>query len=283
LREPGHNFTPSLPYGLIAVPNHVRGELRLCPPCSPPASHVAPLLAALSGCRASRSACPCDLLSREICMSTIVASGATQLSTRLRKPVTLVTDNRDHRWVSSGWRAGDDPLTSIADASGQYNALYQAHQARVLRLCRLLLSDPDEADDVAQEIFLKLHRQYQQSGNTVAWAPWLTRVAVNACRDRRRSGWWKWWREGHQDFDEADFSSSSLTPEQEAVGREKREDIWRCFRQLSSRQQEVFALRYLEEYSTEEVAEVLSISTGSIKRHLYRAVHHMREALGGSR
>ena len=48
---------------------------------------------------------------------------------------------------------------------------------------------------------------------------------------------------------------------------------------LSARQQEVFALRYVDEWSTEEVAEMLGITTGSVKRYLFRAVHHLRRAL----
>lgn len=208
---------------------------------------------------------------------------APRLSTGSLKPVRLGTANGTDEWAPPNLRAGDESLTSIADRPGDYNELYQAHHSRVLRLCRLLLSDPDEADDVAQEVFLRLFRQHRQSGNTIAWGPWLTRVAVNACRDRRRSGWWKRWREGHQEFEETRFPSHGLTPEQEVLGRETRLGVWRSFRQLSSRQQEVFVLRYVEECSTEEVADMLGVGRGSVKRHLYRAVHQMRKTLGGSR
>jgi RNA polymerase sigma-70 factor (ECF subfamily) len=144
-----------------------------------------------------------------------------------------------------------------------------------------LLFDADEADDVSQEVFLKLFRQHQLSGSTIAWGPWLTKVTVNACRDRRRSGWWKWWREHHQEFVETQHAAGVLTPEQEALSNEARRNVWVSFRQLSARQQEVFVLRQLQGWSTEEVAQTLGLSPGSIKRHLYRAVHHMRRALRG--
>ena len=136
---------------------------------------------------------------------------------------------------------------------------------------------------MSQEVFLRLFRQHQLSGSTIAWGAWLTRVTVNACRDRRRSGWWKWWRERHQEFEEADLPSKALTPEEEVLNRERLGNVWRSFRQLSSRQQEVFVLRHLEGCSTEEVADLLGVSPGSIKRHLYRAVHEMRKALRGLR
>lgn len=171
----------------------------------------------------------------------------------------------------------------VAEGVTEYEDLYHTHHGRVLRLCRFFLSDADEADDVSQEVFLKLFRQHQLSGRTIAWGPWLTKVTVNACRDRRRSGWWKWWRERHQAFEEAELPGYGFTPEQEVLSRERRRDVWHSFRQLSSRQQEVFVLRHLEGFPTAEVAEILGVSPGSIKRHLYRAVHQMRKALGGLR
>ncbi len=61
----------------------------------------------------------------------------------------------------------------------------------------------------------------------------------------------------------------------ETLGR-----IWHAFRKLSKRQQEVFALRRIEGLSTEEVAEMLGVATGSVKRHLFRAVRQLRYVLG---
>ena len=116
----------------------------------------------------------------------------------------------------------------------------------------------------------------------MAWGPWLSKVAVNACRDRRRTGWWKWRRERRlEELDTAELRGDALTPEQEALGNETRRRVWDAFRELSARQQEVFVLRQIEGWSTEEVARTLGLSSGSIKRHLYRAVHHMRRTLRG--
>ena len=161
-----------------------------------------------------------------------------------------------------------------------YEQLYRDHRPQVLRICRLLLADPDEADDVAQEVLLKLLNEHRANGNTIAWRPWLNRVTVNACRDRRRSGWWKRWRSQPAEFEESEFAHRGPTPEQQAIGEETRRAIWEAFRRLPARQREVFALRYLEECSTEETAEVLGLSTGSVKTHLFRAVHQLRARLG---
>jgi RNA polymerase sigma-70 factor (ECF subfamily) len=167
-----------------------------------------------------------------------------------------------------------------------YEQLYQRHYPRVMRLCRLLLSDAHEAEDVAQEVFIKLWQAMQTETRAMAWEPWLTRVTVNACRDRRRSGWWKWWRTPRQyaDLDAPpilDGRSWEPTPEEAACQREVVGQVWRVFRELPARQQEVFALRYIEGRSTEEVASTLGMSVGSVKQHLFRAVHRLRSVIGG--
>ena len=166
-----------------------------------------------------------------------------------------------------------------------YEALYTSHCAEVLRLCRLLLASHHDAEEVVQDVFLKAHQKQQNMDPTelMLWRPWLIRVSINACRDRRRSGWRKWWRSPREEYQEADYPTSSQTPEQALISQETEACIWRAFQQLSQRQQEVFALRYVDEWSTEEVAKMLGITTGSVKRYLFRAVQHLRRALGGRR
>jgi len=111
-------------------------------------------------------------------------------------------------------------------------------------------------------------------------AAWLTRVTVNACHDRQRSTWWNRWRLSDGEDAATELPSFNLTPEQEVLGREQRDRIWRCFQQLSPRQQEIFILRYLEGWSTDEVASILGLTNSSVKQHLFRAVRRLRKSLG---
>src|SRR5262245_3203806 len=167
-----------------------------------------------------------------------------------------------------------------ADALSDCEELCRAHYARVFQLCRLLLVDRHEAEEVAQEVFLKLAKASQSQGEILSWGAWLTRVTVNACRDRRRSAWWKWWREEHVEFHETEFPSGRMTPEEEMLSREQQERIWQIFRKLSPRQREVFVLRRLEGLSSEDTAQVLGLTSGSVKRHLFHALRHLRKGLG---
>lgn len=160
-------------------------------------------------------------------------------------------------------------------------ALYRRHRPRVLRVCRLLLRDPAEAQDVAQEVFLRLLRARDAGTTPAAWGPWLSRVAVNACRDRRRGRWWRWWRDRGLEVDVASLAAPGGSPEVDALRAELRGAVWTAFRALPARQREVFVLRHVEGFSTREVADVLGLQAGSVKRHLFRAVHTLRGALGG--
>jgi RNA polymerase sigma-70 factor (ECF subfamily) len=208
-----------------------------------------------------------------------------QVSTHREPDALFATDGKRGRSVNA------DPVERT-----HYENLYHMHYQRVMRLCRLLLADAHEAEDVAQEVFLKLYRAFQAQPPQMAWGPWLTRVAINACRDRRRSGWWKRWRgpysASRQGVTPEDAGQREVwlgleahrygpTPEEEILSAERRGQIWRAFRKLSLRQQEVFVLRYLEGWSTEAVADTLGLSVGSVKQHLFRAIRRLRTVIGG--
>ena len=173
-----------------------------------------------------------------------------------------------------------DSLRSEDGSVVDQEAVYRAHKARIVGLCRLMLADPDEAEDVAQEVFLRASQYLGAHEAPAVWEAWLVRVAVNACHDRRRSWWWKnRWKRVNLDEASAGFVPSSPSSEAEALARERRARIWRQVHQLKHQQREVFVLRYVEGWSTAEVAKAMGLSTASVKTHLFRAVRRLRKAL----
>jgi len=153
---------------------------------------------------------------------------------------------------------------------------------RLRRLCGLLLADPDEGDDVAQDVLLRFVETAPTETRAIDWPRWLTRVAVNACHDRRRSGWWRWWRRAGVEI-AADVAAPGRTPEAAAAAAEQHAAMWRVLARLPARQREVFVLRQLEHWSTQEVADALGCTTGTVKQHLFRAVQALRAALEAHR
>ncbi len=179
-----------------------------------------------------------------------------------------------------------DGLTGDGRADAErpptYEELFEAHRRRLGRLCRLLLADPQESQEVVQEVFLKLHQAYASPEPPSDWSAWLTRVAVNACHDRRRAGWWMRFRRYGERLDEATLLAREASPEERAIGEETWRRVWAAFRRLPDRQREVFVLRQLEGWSTQAVAEALGLRTGSVKSHLFRAIRRLRAAAVGS-
>ncbi len=157
------------------------------------------------------------------------------------------------------------------------DALFRTHQQRIVRLCRMLLGNPDDADEVSQEVFLKMLGQREHGPEPADWRAWLTRVAINACHDRHRSGWWKWWRRDGRELLDTDLTSRDTV--QEAISHEQTDALWVAFRKLTARQQEVFILRQVEGWSTRETGESLGLSEQAVKLQLFRAMRRLRDAL----
>lgn len=165
----------------------------------------------------------------------------------------------------------------------EWEAVYRANAARLGRLARMLLRDPEEAQEVVQEVFLKVARAIERLERPRAWEGWLTRLTINACRDRHRSGWWRFWRKWSEHPEGLEVADLRPTPDREAAGAELRDRVAIVFHRLPARQREVFALRHFEGWSTALIAQSLGLSTGSVKTHLFRAVHRLRAALGEQR
>lgn len=171
-----------------------------------------------------------------------------------------------------------EQMSEKSQAWSDYERLHGAHQARIVGLCRLLLRDSEEAQDVAQEVFLRAFEQLRSQRVPEVWEAWLVRVAVNACRDRQRSAWWKR-RNRNVEITDLEAERSLWSTEDQASDREQRTRIWAKLAKLRPKQREVFVLRCVEEWSTEETGQFLGISAGSVKTHLFRAVRHLRQAL----
>lgn len=175
---------------------------------------------------------------------------------------------------------GDGPARRRnVEPAPRQDLLVTVHYGRLQRLCRLLLGDPQEADDVVQDVFLKAHQAERLGQVPANRGAWLTRVAVNGCRDRRRAGGWMRFRLRGARLDEVPLVALTHV----AISEDTRRRIWIAFRTLPRRQQEVFALRHIEEQSTLAVAAALGLSPGSVKRHLFRAVRALRRSLGNAR
>lgn len=163
-------------------------------------------------------------------------------------------------------------------------ALVQQHQQPVFRLAYLLLGSAathTEAEDVAQEVFVRAYLKLDQFEDGRPLRPWLLAIAANLARNRRRSRgrYWaalqRWWqRVGQADAVEpAPAQSAALDARWQA------KLLWQAVQHLSRDHQIVVYLRYFLDLSEEEMAATLDIAAGTVKSRLYRARQALRAVI----
>ena len=157
-----------------------------------------------------------------------------------------------------------------------YEALVRQHQEAVFRLAYLLLGDAGDADDVAQETFIRAFRTLDRFDASRPMRPWLLQIAANLARNHRRSV--GRYLAALQRMVRAD--PEILAPANSAANSERQhweaQALWQSVRRLERTDQEIIYLRYFLELSEAETAETLGIAAGTVKSRLHRALGRLR-------
>lgn len=189
----------------------------------------------------------------------------------------------------------ESALTSTLGAAAQkitaeeFDALVRRHQRRVHRFLLMMLRDPEEADNLTQECFLRAYQNLSSFRGESSLETWLMRIAANLARDHARNRKASFWKRllGFGDEEEdglaVEVACGSASPEQVLLAREDVRAVWDVANQLSQQQRAVFLLRFVEEMELNEIACALGLQVGSVKTHLFRAVQTVRRELRGLR
>jgi len=159
--------------------------------------------------------------------------------------------------------------------AGAWERLVQAYQQPVFRLAYLLLGDADEAEDIAQETFIRAHAALDRFDPHRPLRPWLMRIASNLSRNRRRS-LGRYLAALQQAFRNETPPGTAV---QQAHASLESEDLWKAVRRLRKEDQQIIYLRYFLEVPEAEAAEVLGIAQGTVKSRHHRAIARLREVL----
>lgn len=154
------------------------------------------------------------------------------------------------------------------DAFGQ---LVKASTRRLLGLARLILRDPDRAEDAVQDAMLLAWRDLRALRDPDAWDPWVRRLTVNACY--RAAG--KHQRRTLNEIQIEADPQSALAPDATA-GVADREWVLSALGQLCLDQRAVLALHYFLDLPVADVAEILGIPYGTAASRLHRGLEAMR-------
>ena len=125
-----------------------------------------------------------------------------------------------------------------------------------------------DADDVTQNVFLKLLKEQKPFESDDHVKNWLIRVTLNECKNLVRSKWWK-----HESFEEYAENLSFDNPAQS--------DLFYAVMALPKKYRVPIYLHYYEEYSTQEIAQLFHCRPGTVRSRLSRARERLRRLLGG--
>jgi RNA polymerase sigma-70 factor, ECF subfamily len=154
-----------------------------------------------------------------------------------------------------------------------FDALVERYQRDIYRLCYRYMNDPQDANDMAQEVFLKAYRAIGRFRGDSSFSTWLYRIAVNTCLNFRSSR-----RPDAQELSDAlqDGRAGALaTMEEEERAQRVREAVSR----LPEKQRATLILKIYHELTHEEVAGIVGSSVGTVKANLFHALGNLRKML----
>jgi len=171
-----------------------------------------------------------------------------------------------------------------------FRELVETHKKKVYFLALDLVKNPVDAEDISQEVFLKVFRGFKTFNRDAKLGSWLYRITYNACIDHLRKK--ALTPEPMEDEAlETGFRShpqiSGPHIDQDPAASAERgllmEQIERALAKVSPQEKAVFLLRHYEDQNLKDIAETLGLTIGSVKSYLFRAVRKLQKELAPAR
>ncbi|MBI1842379.1 MAG: sigma-70 family RNA polymerase sigma factor [Verrucomicrobia bacterium] len=191
-------------------------------------------------------------------------------------------------WLSLAEPSDERLMLRVAEAAHpeSYARLMSRWEGPIHRLCFRMTGDWFRAQDLTQEVFLRLFAKRDQYRPTARFSTYLWQIALNLCRDdlrrdRRR-------REESLDRDDEDSAEgceplcADASPDSAAAENEDARRVRSALMSLSPAHREVLVLRHYEDLKFREVAEVLGIPEGTVKSRSAEAMDRLAKALSPS-
>ena len=171
-----------------------------------------------------------------------------------------------------------------------FNEMVSRYWDRIYAMVHQLLRNPQDAEEVTQDAFIRAHRGLVNFRGESAFSTWLYQIATNLARNR----YWYWWRRKRdktvsfdQPVSESNetplselFAAELETPEDATVTQEFIDRIAYSMEKISPKHREILILRNVKNLSYEEIATILGISVGTVKSRIARARESLRAKMG---
>lgn len=162
---------------------------------------------------------------------------------------------------------GKGPSRTPEDTLSEIIAQYHTP---ILKLCCMILRDPTAAEDAVQETFLKAYRGLSSFRGQSSTKTWLTAIAMNVCRDMRRSAWFR-------------HVEKRVTPEELPIAAPAQDEdalaLGQAIANLPEKYRDTILLYYYQELTMQETAKLLKTTPSNIAKRLDRARTLLRKEL----
>lgn len=182
--------------------------------------------------------------------------------TSKHKEESAVQQALDSPAAAKGLDDSYQPVPDVRDDSAYFARLYDQYATDVLRVCYFYLSDREKAEDVCQDVFVRLMTTHPvlQPGREKSW---LLKVALNRCRDLWRGAWLKRVILGGPTFE-------LIPAPDEFSRRDDQQAMMAAINQLPATFKEVILLHYYQGMNIAEIAQMLELPEGTISSRLSR-------------
>jgi RNA polymerase sigma-70 factor (ECF subfamily) len=165
------------------------------------------------------------------------------------------------------------------------DTLVRTYRPRLLRFVSFSLGDPDIAESIVQDCFVKAYNGRANFRGDCSVNTWLTGIALNLVRDQQRLQKFRFWRQARATAIDVTEAASFLpshesSPEARLLAREQTEQVQEALKTLSPNQRNIFLMRFAEDMSLAEIAASIHMPINTVKTHLHRALKAVRAQAG---
>jgi RNA polymerase sigma-70 factor (ECF subfamily) len=173
--------------------------------------------------------------------------------------------NEEMTWILQARQGNDEAFTR----------LLEQYQTPVYNLCYRMLGEPEQAEDAAQESFLRAYQNMTRYDPQRPFATWLLSISAHHCIDRlRRRRFTLFSLDAEREDDDRPIELPdvhALDPEREAVRRDEQREVQSALHGLEATDRAAIILRYWYDFSEVEIAESLHLTVSAVKSRLHRA------------
>ncbi len=175
--------------------------------------------------------------------------------------------------------ADESHLIAAAKAGDRdaFHGIYERFRDRIYNLISYTVRDPQQVDDIFQTVFLKVFQGLTSFRGDSTFLTWIYQIALNECRNTRRNK--KSWIPMSEILSGPHEQDLTASPDVLHSNEHRKRQVQHAISNLKPKYREVVLLKYIEELSYEEVAEILRISPGTIASRLHRALKTLESLL----